>query len=106
MLMERVSVLSQESIRFSVTADSQGLPVNPTGQPGMVAFLTSDVDPQTGDWKAATWDVTQILGYVLEVNPGPGGAALAAGTYYAWVKLVDPGTGLLVIRPTGTLIVQ
>jgi hypothetical protein len=106
MLTERVSVLSQGNVRFSVTADSQGLPVNPTGQAGMVAFLTSDVDPVAGDWKAATWDVTQILGYCLEVNPGPTGAALAAGTYYTWVQIIDPQTGKPVIAPVGELIVQ
>lgn len=106
MLTERVSVLSQGTVQFSVTAASGGLPANPTGAAGQVAFLTSDVDPQSGDWKPATWDATLIGTYVLEVNPGPGGAALAAGSYYTWVKVVDPVTGLPVIAQTGQLMVQ
>lgn len=106
MLTERVSVLSQGTVQFVVTAASAGLPVNPTGAAGQVAFLTSDIDPVTGDWKPATWDATLIGTYVIEVNPGPGGAALAAGSYYAWVKIVDPATGLPVIEQVGQVIVQ
>lgn len=106
MLEERVSVLSQGPVRFPVAADSAGALVNPTTATGQVAWLQSNANPIGGDWHNAAWDVTVIGSYVLEANPGPSGAALAAGTYYAWVKIVDPGSGLSVIKQVGELIVE
>lgn len=106
LLTERVSVLNDSPITFNVSAYRNGLPYDPRSSAGSVAFMTNDVDPVSGNWVAADWDVTLIGGYVLEVSTGASGAALATGTYYAWVRIVDSATNTTFITPCGQLIVQ
>lgn len=104
--VERIDVNSLEQVTFSVFADSAGTVYNPTSATVSAAFMSSSAKPQAGDWKAASWDTSLIGTYRAGCMVGTGGAAqLAAGEYYAWLRIVDPG-GETVIRQVGQLIVQ
>lgn len=99
---ERISSLSRERVEMTVTADSNGLPYNPTGATAEMAFIASPfTEPGAGDWKAAIWDVTRIGTYVAQCLVGPGGTVnLAVGGYYVWARLTDAVSGE---QPTGQI---
>lgn len=105
---DRIDVGSLEQVTFSVFADTAGTVYNPTST-GVVsaAFIPTSAKPQSGDWKACTWDTSLIGTYRAACMVGGGGAiALAVGEYYTWVRIVDSGSGETVIRQVGQLIVQ
>lgn len=103
---ERIDVGSLEQVTFSVSADSAGTVYNPTVATASAAFIPTSAKPVAGDFKACTWDTSLIGTYRAACLVGPTGAiALAAGEYYTWLKIVDPG-GETVIRMVGQLIVQ
>jgi hypothetical protein len=106
MLSERASSLSDETLRFGVSADSNGAPVDPTSATVEVAFMASYADPGEGDWHAATWDTTLIRTYVACVKTGATGAELTAGRYYTWVRITDPSSAEIVVRPTGLVLIS
>lgn len=66
---------------------------NPTTDPVAIAFTTPGTDPQSGDWKTASWNTTVTLGtnqYEAQCLVGPGGTVtLATGSYQIWVKVTD-----------------
>lgn len=113
-LVQRVSVLANAFIRFSVRADADGVPVDPTNAAVSMAFLTSSADPVEADWVAGEWDTTLIGTYVAQVRSGealpgdPSGTApLVAGhRYNAWVKIDAAASGELVVACTGVVLVQ
>lgn len=105
MMPERVSVLSNNPVRFTVAASSNGLIYDPTNAAASAAFLPAWGNPQPGDFHACVWDVDQIGTYMAQINPGPNGLNLPIGTYYAWLKIVDPGGDSPVVQ-VGELIVQ
>ena len=106
LLTERVSVGSTGKVRCAVFADSAGRVYDPRGATVEFAAISGYGQPQAGDWKTGTWDVTVIGQYVAEVNPGTGGLALAAGEYYLWCRITDAFSGETPLEPVGTLIVQ
>lgn len=106
MLTERVSVLSDAPVGFSVAADVGGVPYDPRSATVEMAAMASFDSPGSGDWHPGVWDVSVIGQYTAEVNPGPAGMALTQGTYYVWIRITDPYAGVTLVDPTGTLIVQ
>lgn len=107
MFTERVEAMSTARIDVGVTADSQGLPYDPTSATVQFACLSSQLaKPAPGDWVAGSWDVTRIGSYVAQLNVGPDGVVtLAAGTYYVWIKITDPVAGEIPIEQIAKLIV-
>ncbi len=106
MNVERIDVGATEPVTFSVFADTGGGVYNPTGDTASAAFISTSAKPQAGDWKACTWDTSVIGTYRASCLVGSGGAVtLAAGEYYAWLRIVTAG-GETVLRQVGQLIVQ
>lgn len=107
MFTDRIDSTSLARVQAGVTADSQGLPYDPTAATVRWAFLESQLaKPQAGDWKTGTWDVTRIGSYVAQCNVGDGGAVqLAAGNYYAWIQINDPVAGEIPAEQIAKLIV-
>lgn len=105
--LERISALSLERVRFPVSADSAGVPYNPTAATVQAAFMATDAgEPGGGDWKACTWDTTLIGTYVAGCLVGPGGTVtLAAGLHTVWVKITDATAGESPVRQVGQLLV-
>lgn len=102
----RVDVNSLEQVTFSVFADSAGAIHDPTTGTVKAAFISTSAKPQAGDWKTCTWDTSLIGTYRAACLVGTGGAVvLAAGEYYAWLQIADPG-GETIVRQVGQLIVQ
>lgn len=103
----RRSVLDAEALDFTVTAAANGLPYDPRSATVEMAFKADWGDPTTPDWHPGTWD-TGLTGLaVAQVNPGPGGLALAVGSYYVWVRVTDPTLSASpVVAQPGKLIVQ
>lgn len=102
----RISVLSVEAVRVSVFADADGLPVPLVGGDYTCEF-GFNADPSTGPttWYAGEWDATIIGTYVAQIVVGPSQTAeLAAGTWYAWLRVT--GGGEIVVRQVGKLIVE
>lgn len=106
MLTERVAVESTGKVRCAVAADSAGLLYDPRSATVEFAAMPSYTRPTGGDYHVGDWDVTLIGQYVAEINPGTGGLALVAGTYYVWLRITDPFAGETVVCSPGTLIVQ
>jgi hypothetical protein len=89
----KLPYLTKEFIRFSVSAKDSGALVDPTvSSPTQMALTLPEVNPASGDWKPATWEVdnsgpypvyycraTAGIGATLD----PGGT----GTYDVWCKL-------------------
>lgn len=100
----QISAASVELVRFGVFADSDGRPVDPTALAVSAAFQDDPADAPSS-WTAAEWDVTLIGSYTAGVLVGPGALELAAGLWYAWLRIVDPGTDETVVRQVGQLLV-
>lgn len=86
-----LSMLSLEYVRVRVSATVAGSPVNPTGDPVQMAFITPGAVPGPGDWNTAGWDTAPTGGvYTAQCLIGPGGTiTLPAGVYAVWVKITD-----------------
>jgi len=84
----KISVLSTQYIRVSVSATDQGLSVDPTSSSVSFAFLASGEIPEDDDWKSGDWE-TANNEYLARCLVGPDGSAtLVAGTYKVWLKIV------------------
>lgn len=103
---ERISSASTEYVRFPVFADTGGALANPASDTVKVAFIASaTTQPQTSDWKNASWDQNAIGGYAAQILVGPAGVVNpGAGTYYAWLQLTDGSE--VVVRQVGQLIID
>ena len=106
----RLSALSREQVRFPVYADSNGGPVDPTSYTVEVALKGGDSqgdNPESGDWKAAGWDVTATGNYVagLDVGPGSTAGALTSGRWRCWVRLTAVPDGETIVRQVGQIVV-
>lgn len=103
----RISSQTKEAVQVGVRAAANGLPVNPTADVVEFAFLATTDNPTSGDWHAGSWDTSVIGTYVAQAVVGPGSSwALAAGEYYAWVRVTDAGSGEIVVRMFGKLLVE
>lgn len=107
MFTERIEASQTARVDVGVTADSQGLPYDPTSATVQFAFLSSQLaKPAPGDWVSGSWDVTRIGSYVAQCNVGSNGVTtLTAGNYYTWIKITDPVAGEIPIEQIAKLIV-
>lgn len=91
--MLTISALSLEYVRVAVSAEEDGVAVDPTGDTVQMAFPAQGVAPVAGDWKAATWETdatTEPDTRYARCLVGPGGTVtLAAGFYDVYVKVTD-----------------
>lgn len=83
-----MSTLSTEYVRVRVSATKNGIAYVPTSDTVAMAFVTPGSTPASGDWKTASWETAGSVYYAICLV-GPGGNALAAGTYKVWVKVTD-----------------
>lgn len=106
MLTQRVFTVADEMVQATVRAFASGLLIDPTGYAVSWNFTTSQDAPALADpgWKTGSWDVGTTGNYVAQVKSGATGAALTAGEYYAWVKIVA-GTET-VVRQIGKVIAR
>lgn len=73
-----------------------------------VAYLTTQADPVSGDWKAGAFGTSRIgtvLGYAV-VGPGSAIGALARGEYYEYTRVTDPALGVAVVACTSKLVIE
>lgn len=76
----RISSLSKEYLFFWVAGALGTEDVD-------VAFIQA-AEPESGDWKTASWENVVPAGADAQILIGPGTtAALADGTYHAWVRV-------------------
>jgi hypothetical protein len=86
-MIATISAASTEYVKVAVFATKNGQVVNPTSDTVQMAF--TNAPPQTGDWKAASWE-TAAPSYFARCLVGPSGVIqLAPGTYDVWVKVTD-----------------
>jgi hypothetical protein len=106
MLTQRVFTIADEMIQATVTAWASGLLLDPTIYAVSWSFQADSSPPPLIDpsWKAGTWDVSTTGNYVAQIRSGATGAALAAGEYYAFIKIVA-GTET-VVRQIGKVIAR
>jgi len=101
---------SLEPVQFAIDAiDEEGNSVDPTGYPVAVALaaITSpptSFDADTATWNAATWSVQAgpPVAYWVNIQPGPGGIAVSAGSYVAYTKIT--ATPSIPILPSAYLV--
>lgn len=85
---------STEYVRTRMSSERSGAAYDPTGDAVVMAFLAGAGPPDSGDWKAASWDTdatTTPPTYWAQCLIGPVGGTitLAAGTWSVWVKVTD-----------------
>lgn len=104
---DRLSSLATMYVQVPVSAKEAGLPIDPTGDAVTMAF-TRGADPESGDWKTASWDTdptTTPDTYLAQCLVGPSGAVtLGRGLWDVWVKVIDSPE--VVIVPAGQLEVS
>lgn len=85
------SVLSTEYVKVPVSALVAGVFINPTADVVQMAFPVLNVDPVSGDWKAAIWETLDASTYLAccLVGPAAGTIVLVKGAYDVWVKVAD-----------------
>ncbi|HEY6018358.1 MAG TPA: hypothetical protein VIY48_00200 [Candidatus Paceibacterota bacterium] len=104
-----ISHLSLEYVKVQIEAEQNGAAINPSGDVVQMAFPVQGVDPVTGDWKTASWEVAAPptvtkTEYWARCLVGTGGAvALAAGRYDIWIKVTDSPE--VPVQYAGVLIV-
>lgn len=103
------SALSRAPLPYTVRAWVDGAPWYPAVDSTFEgAYLPGPLDqPESGDWKAGSFELSptgEVVGLVM-VGPGTP-SALAAGTWYEWTRLTDPGTGVQVVDNPGRLILS
>lgn len=97
----KVSSLSTEYIRVSVSVTKAGIPFDPTGDTVQMAFPLPNVEPVLADWKASSWESTGG-NYWARCLVGPSGTVtLADGNYDVWVKITDSPE--IPVRKVGSL---
>ena len=104
----RISSASKEYVRCAITAEELGTPIDPTASTVEMAFVVPLSDPDSGDWKAASWDVdtSDPSGtiYWAQCLVGPGGAATPGdGRWTVWVRVTRGAEA--PVKEVGTLIV-
>jgi hypothetical protein len=92
--MLTISSTSTEYVRVPVASERSGAAYDPTGDTVQLAFLAGAGAPQSGDWKAASWDTdatTYPATYHAQCLIGPAGGTvtLTAGIWTVWVKVTD-----------------
>jgi hypothetical protein len=90
-MLER-SALDLRYVKLPVEAVVDGVAIDPTADVVAMAFPLPGVDPQTGDWKAGSWETIAGIRprYNLRCLVGPGGTiALSRGTYDIWARVTD-----------------
>lgn len=97
MLTERVSSLSDSPIECKVFLASSGQIVNPLSFIAEFSFTPTDANPAT--WVRGAWDVNEIGEYVMQVSPGPSGAALSPGRYFVWTRITPTDAKVDVQQP-------
>jgi hypothetical protein len=103
-----ISSASLEYVKARVFAKMSGAVIDPTADVVTMAFLASDADPVSGDFKAASWETdttTDPDSYFARCLVGPGGAAtLTDGIYTVWVKIADSPE--IPVKRAGQVIVH
>ena len=89
-----VTAISSQSLEYvrvgPVSAQANGVFINPTSDTVRMAFMASTVAPGVSDWKAATWNTVGVNQYQIQCLVGPGGATtLTTGYWYVWVQITD-----------------
>lgn len=87
---------SAEPMQFAIAAiDGTGASIDPTIWAPEVTFaaVTSPpaaFDPDTATWTPATWSVQAgpPATYWVNIEPGPGGIGVTAGSYIAYTKII------------------
>lgn len=103
MLTERVSRLSDTPIAAKVFGYTNGQIVNPLSFVAEFSFTPTDMDPAT--WLRGTWDVNEIGEYVMQISPGPSGAALSPGRYFVWTR-ITPTDGRVDVQQPSRVTVE
>jgi hypothetical protein len=88
----RISVLSTEYVKVSVSARFAGAAVNPTSDAVSFALPLHGQPPVTGDWKTGSWETdstTTPAIYYARLLVGPAGTVYPAATYDLYVKVTD-----------------
>ena len=108
MASARISTLTKERLPYPVTAWKAGLPYDPRSAAVEFAYMASLTSkPDTPDWKAGSWDVNLIGGYVALSLVGPGTTSvLSEGDYYVWIRITDATLGETIIRQIDRLLVE
>jgi hypothetical protein len=105
----RLSSASLETVRVGVSADAGGRPVDMTdGYTADVGF-SNDPNAVPAVWTAAEWNVSIIGTYSagVLVGDGTGAIQLAAGVWYAWIRVTETAPdGEVVVRQAGKIIVD
>ena len=103
----RINSLSKEYVRVEVRAKLAGAVVNVSTDVVEMAFPAAKVDPVSGDWKTATWEVdttTDPDRYFARCLVGTGGTvSLADGLYDVWVRVTDSPE--MPVKKAGQLVV-
>lgn len=90
----RLSAQTREYVPADVSGVAAGVRIDVSGDVVQMAFPVSEIQPVSGDWKAAIWETDTISEpdkYKALCLVGPGGTvALAANTYDVWVKVTHP----------------
>jgi hypothetical protein len=99
-----MSVLSTRNVRVQVSDVVAGeVLVDPTGDDVSFAFMAPGVNPGVSDLVTGSWQTIGSNFYAICLV-GPGGHALAVGTYVIWVKVVDSPES--PEEPVGVLRIQ
>lgn len=101
--MQQVTAVESPVIQIDATLFASNGLGNPSMDAVSFAFMSTTAVPQVSDWHAGTWVQDTISGqWSAQIQIGPlGSGALAIGTYYVWIKIVDPTE--LIERPVDTL---
>jgi len=86
----KISVLSTTFVRCTVSTTEFGIPSDPTTGTVSFAFLPGDedVNPESGDWHAGTWETAGGVYYGrCFIGPDGGVVELPADTYDVWVRV-------------------
>lgn len=87
------SVLDTRNLPYPVNALVGGTAYNPTADIVQFAFMPqpANANPGLTDWHTGNWVTTGTTTYLAQIllGPGPGGTALATGTYNVWIKITD-----------------
>lgn len=84
-----LSAVSTRFYRVPVSDTVNGtVLVDPTGDEVSFAFMAPGVNPDTANWVSGLWETIGTTFYA-KVLLGPGGNALAVGTYLVWIWVAD-----------------
>jgi hypothetical protein len=82
--IEKLSSNSTEFVKQTVSAEEDGLPVDPHSLPVQMAFTLHRTDPVPDDWRSAQWEIDNTFSppvYKVRCLVGPlGTGALAKGS--------------------------